>query len=74
MRLSEVKCREKGKNEALWETFKWVVKLWEVKAWGETVSKIVWEKNTRNYIEYFLLWCCLPFNMLYFKMSCVYFC
>jgi len=54
LKWSEVQCREGGQNETLWEKFIWVVKWWEVKGWGESVSTICVEKNTRNYIQYFL--------------------
>jgi len=40
VKWSEVKCREGGKNETLWEKFIWAVKWWEVKGWGESVSKV----------------------------------
>ena len=41
-------------NKTLWEKFMWVVKWWEVKGWGESVIKLCVEKNTRNYVQYFL--------------------
>jgi len=50
-----VQCREGGKNETLWEKFMWVVKWWEVKGWGESVSTISVGKNTRNCIQYFFI-------------------
>ena len=54
VKWSAVQCREGGKNETLWEKFIWVVKWWEVKGWGESVSTIRVGKNTRNCIQYFL--------------------
>ena len=61
VKWNEVQCREGSKNETLWETFIWVVKWWEVKGWGESVSTICVGENTGNCIQYFLLWGCLPF-------------
>jgi len=54
VKWSEVKFREGGKNETLWEKFIWVVKWWEVKGWGESVSTICVGKNTGNCVQYFL--------------------
>ena len=34
----------------------------------------MWEKMLETMYSSFLPWCCLPFYMLYFKMSCVYCC
>jgi len=39
---------------SLWEKFIWVIKWWEVKGWGESMSTICVGKNTRNYIQCFL--------------------
>ena len=54
VKWSVVQCREGGKNETLWEKFIWVVKWWEVKGWGESVSTVCVGKNNRNCIQYFL--------------------
>ena len=59
----------KGENETLCEKFIWVVKWWEVKGWGESVSTICVEKNTRNYIQYFL-----ALELFTFSTCCILIC
>ena len=56
MKCSAVQCSVgKGVKTRLYgKKFIWVVKWWEVKGWGESVSTICVGKNTRNYIQYFL--------------------
>ena len=70
--------KEGGKNETLWEKFIWVVKWWEVKGWGESMSTICVAKNTRNYIQYFLTLvlftfytCCILRCLVYIIVSCL---
>ena len=55
VKWSEVKCSvgKVGKTR-LYRKSLWVVKWWEVKGWGESVSTVCVEKNARNYIQYFL--------------------
>jgi len=75
---SKVKCREGGKNETLWDKFIWVVKWWEVKGWGESVSEICVGKNTGNCIQYFLTLvlftfrtCCILRCLVCILVSCL---
>ena len=56
----------------------WVVKWWEVKGWGESVSTICVGKNTRNYIQYFLTLvlftfctCCILRCLVCIVVSCL---
>ena len=78
MKWSAVQCREGGKNETLWEKFIWVVKWWEVKSWGESVSTVCVRKNTRNYIQYFLTLvlfafciCCILRCLVFIVVNCL---
>ena len=82
MKWSEVKWSEvkwsvaKGENETLWEKFKWVLKWWEVKCWGESVIKLCvgGKKILETMYSTFLPWIVYLLYMLYFKLSCVYCC
>ena len=44
----------KGVKTRFYGTCLWVVKWWEVKGWGESVSTVCAGKNTGNCIQYFL--------------------
>jgi len=54
VKWSEVQCMEGGKNEILWGKLIRVIKWWEMKGWGESVSTVCVGKNTGNCIQYFL--------------------
>ena len=61
VKWNEVQCREGGKNKTLWEKFIWVVKWWEVKGWGESVSTVCVGKILETIYSTLLPWCCLLF-------------
>ena len=78
LKWSEVQCREGGKNETLGKKFVWVVKWWEVKGWGESVSTICVGKNTGNCRQYFLTvvlfticTCCILRCLVFIIVSCL---
>ena len=68
---SEVQCREGGKNKTLWEKFIWVVKWWEVKGCGESVSTIWVGKNTKTIYSTFLPLCYILRCLVCIVVSCL---
>jgi len=73
MKWSEVQCREREKNETLWENFLWTVKCWRVRAGVKAWVQYVWGKKILETIySTFIPWCFLPFvHVVFYVVLCV---